>query len=89
MYHVFKWNDRRVALTLVTKKALNRWDDCEVPAVWQTKAAAHAWAKEHLGRTESGRLRYKVLECEGADCGLGSCPGRAQARAAESAAANI
>ena len=81
MYHVYKWNTRRVALTLVTKKTMSRWDDCEVPAVWEKKAAANAWASAHIGRTESGRPGYKVFECEGADCGLGSCPERARYRA--------
>ena len=83
MYHVFKWNARRIALTLVTKKPLSRWDDCEVSAVWETRAAANAWAKQHIGLTESGRQSYKVLECEGADCGLGSCPGRAYWRSVQ------
>lgn len=81
MYHVMKWNARRVALTLVTKKTFSRWDDCEVPAVWETRAAANKWAKTHIEPSESGRAGYMVIACEGADCGLGFCPGRKHYRA--------
>ena len=81
MYHVMKWNPRRVALQLVTKKPFSRWDTDPAPAFWNTRSAANAWAKQHIGQTESGLAGYMVLACEGADCGLGSCPNRAHYRA--------
>ena len=75
MYHVFKWNKRRVALQLVTKKGLSRWDDADVPAFWKTKSAATAWAKVHIG-SRDGIRDWEVKGCLGRFCGLGSCPGR-------------
>ena len=69
MYHVWKYNLRRRALMMLTRKTFRRWDPGEhihVPAIWQTRAAANAWARDHIGQGN-----FKVLECEGVEtCGM-------------------
>lgn len=46
MYRVFMYVDaRQRRLTRIDTKRLSRWDAMRVPAVWETNAAAHMWAK--------------------------------------------
>ena len=66
MYHVWKFDARRRVLTMLTSKGLSRWDDCAVPAAWETRSAANAWARRNV---PDG---YKVMHCEGEDCGMGA-----------------
>ena len=64
-YHVWVMNDRRRAFHMVTSKRFRRFDDIEIPAVWDTRTAANEWAKANLN------TRYMVLKCEGDECGMG------------------
>ena len=65
-YHVWRFDSRRRLLWMVTGKRLNRHDPVTVPAVWETRAAANAYA-----RAEWGAGTFMVRACEGERCGMG------------------
>ena len=65
-YHVWRFDSRRRMAWMVTGKRLNRHDPVTVPAVWDTRSAADAYA-----RGEWGRGAFMVRACEGDRCGMG------------------
>ena len=68
-YHVWVFNARRRQLTMLDSKRIGRWDTAKTGAVWQTRAAAHAWAKRNVTSTAG----YRVLKCDGVGRRRGSC----------------
>ena len=63
-YHVWEYADgRKRNLRMVTRKAMSHYDPVLIPAVWNSRPAAHQWAKRH---TDHG---YLILAC---DCGPGT-----------------
>ena len=67
-YHVWRFNDRRRQLTMVTSKPISRWDDADEPAVWKKRSGANMW-----GLRRYGKGGYKVFECDNASDGPGKC----------------
>ena len=62
-YHVWAYSDkRRRRLVLIEDKNLNSIDEYKIAAVWNSRPAAHQWAKRHYPGS------YIVLPCE---CGAG------------------
>ncbi len=58
-FHVWTYSDKRKrSLTMLTRKMLSRHDPVLIPAVWNSRPAAHQWAKAHHGKGN-----YLVLDC--------------------------
>lgn len=65
MFHIWKYNERRCTLTLLTKKTISKWDQGEEPAVWIGASSAQDWASRNIGHGN-----FKVMMCDGEQCGI-------------------
>lgn len=60
MYHIWQFNISRNALTLLKAKPVNRWNQSDEPAVWQTRSAAHKWGAQRFDSAG-----FMVMQCPG------------------------
>ena len=66
-YHVWRLDRRRRLLWMVTAKSARGDPGIRVPAVWETRTAANAYAADHFGRGN-----FRVFQCEDQLCGMGA-----------------